>query len=232
MAGGILTWGCPTLRGFRSVGTTSEGVGVFRDEYAWKRSPWYPPCEPRAGWGSRSGEAANKELKMGQPANFPGPVGYQFLYPGPCVSIQTPCAGGSYVVSNGQLSCSPGGQIQQQCQNGACQGGSGGSAANNGAVPTTIWNRGCTTCHVPNYKRPLSCDVDTCTPEQKAQWCANAKKMADLGLTVTGANKPLTTGFVGWVSYVFDIFGETMTGVGMAQGMAGHTAGYVDDVCK
>lgn len=56
------------LRGFRSVGTTSEGVGVFRDEYAWKCSPWYPPCEPRAGWGSRRGEAANKKLKMGQPA--------------------------------------------------------------------------------------------------------------------------------------------------------------------
>jgi hypothetical protein len=41
-------------------------------------------------------------------------------------------------------------------------------------------------CHVSNYKKPPSCDVDNCTPAQKADWCAKATTMANNGLKWTG----------------------------------------------
>jgi RHS repeat-associated protein len=91
-----------------------------------------------------------------------------------------------------------------------------------------------TNCHVPNYTRPLSCDRDACTPAQKAQWCANAKSMAALGLKVTGQNGlgPLITGTLGVMAYYLESLGGPLTVVGGVQGSAANMSNYVDGICK
>ncbi|MGH9496143.1 MAG: hypothetical protein ACRD3B_14180 [Candidatus Sulfotelmatobacter sp.] len=91
-----------------------------------------------------------------------------------------------------------------------------------------------TNCHVPNYQKPLSCDASPCTPEQKAQWCANAKAMADLGVKATGGSStgPLITSGLGILAYYFERLALPLTVAGAVQGEAAYTANYVDSVCK
>jgi len=46
-----------------------------------------------------------------------------------------------------------------------------GGSVNNGKGTAAL----CPNCHIPNYHKGLSCDVDKCTPAEKAQWCHDAK---------------------------------------------------------
>jgi hypothetical protein len=95
-----------------------------------------------------------------------------------------------------------------------------------------------TSCHVPVYMKPKSCDVDACTPAEKAQWCAGARATVAAGHKMTGGSGtgPVATGFLGLATRFFETLDAAIGGplvvVGMAQGEAAYTANYVDSVCS
>jgi RHS repeat-associated protein len=97
---------------------------------------------------------------------------------------------------------------------------------------------GCTQCHISNYSNYMlqkACDVDACTADEKAQWCEKAKKMANLGLSVTGGKGawPYATGAVGlgaWALKLDPLAGPLVV-LGMSQGEAAYTANYVEEMC-
>ena len=99
-------------------------------------------------------------------------------------------------------------------------------------------NGGCTTCHVVGYVRQASCDVDTCSAMEKAQWCANAKAANGLLTTATGGSRtgPVITFGLGLGAAASPQLGEAIGGplavLGMPQGMAAYTSDYIDQVCK
>jgi RHS repeat-associated protein len=96
---------------------------------------------------------------------------------------------------------------------------------------TNIRNGGCATCHVPNYVRPKSCDVDACTPAEKAKWCANGKA-ATAGISkATGGQVGVWLTFVG-LSPLGAPLRPVLAPVAIVKGMNGYTSAYFDSFCS
>jgi hypothetical protein len=97
----------------------------------------------------------------------------------------------------------------------------------------------CASCHLANYHPPKQCDVQgQCTPQEKAQWCAAAYKMAELGTKATGGGgaTPAVVGGAGiltrYLQPLDEVIGGPLAVLGAAGGMAAYTTNYVDSVCK
>lgn len=93
-------------------------------------------------------------------------------------------------------------------------------------------NKGCTQCHVPNYQKPLSCDVDSCTVAQREAWCRAARETAALGVTYTGGGgtTPITLGIAGAAAHYTGML--DLWWLGIPAGVASSSANYVDKVCS
>jgi RHS repeat-associated protein len=108
----------------------------------------------------------------------------------------------------------------------------GGFATTTGGGVTPI-HVGCQTCHVQNFVPLLSCDVQKCTPEQKAEWCATGKETADGMLKWTGQKHtgPLAWAGLGFLALKVEALGTPLAVVAEGQAMAAYTANYFDDIC-
>jgi RHS repeat-associated protein len=162
---------------------------------------------------------------------------------GQCVAGQCQGAQGNIKV-NGITICGPSVyliyidnamQEFQQCSNGGCRGGYSSGSGGNAGTPITPPNQ-CTSamCHVPNYKKPLSCDVDPCTPAQKKQWCADARATVDRELEITGQTGvgPLVTLGLTNVALYFEKVGTPLIVMANVAGGPLYTELYVNGVCK
>ena len=152
--------------------------------------------------------------------NFPGPFGYEFLYPGPCLN-QIGCPGAAYSISNGQLSCSSAAQIQQLCESGGCfQMDGSGSAANNGQPQTPQQLKPQQPCYGSNSLTDKAVRFFSLVrlPQTLGEWILGGGtkyavfKAAQAGATSAGGEESMALPYINGTGAALSLAGMAATG--------------------
>jgi len=229
----------------QDVVTGSGGTGVYDflfRKYDPSAGRWLSP-DPY-GWGAvdlTTPQSLNRYAYVANgPLAFTDPLGLDFyLITDNCVYYVAGSNGidsstGNLVDNIGQtlIGCSsdstpaPSGGVAGVGLGGGVVTG-GGRVGGSGKVP----NNGCTSCHITNYKKPLSCDVDPCTPAQKAQWCAGGKGTTAAISKATGGQVTLWATFIGLTPLGAQAK-PVLVPFSMVKALNGYTGAYFDSYCS
>ena len=87
-------------------------------------------------------------------------------------------------------------------------------------------------CHIPGYVRPKSCDVDACTPAEKAAWCNSAKATnAAINTAIGGDYTPFST-FIRFTPVIGKFLGPVYAAQSVMKAGVSYTSSYINSVCS
>ena len=112
-----------------------------------------------------------------------------------------------------------------------------GNSGDNRSIPRAPNNvppvGACTaaSCHIPGYVRPKSCDVDACTPAEKARWCGSAKATnAAINTAIGGDYTPFST-FIRFTP-IGKFLGPAYAAQSVMKAGVSYTSSYINSVCS